>query len=131
MGPGHSVALMMVRWAPRSGAVPATIMREPEARPSGRRAAHRQGVDPQRRLADADRHALAVLAAGADAGVERHVVAHHADLGQRLGTGADQRGALDWRAELAVLDQVAFGDGEHELARHDVDLAAAEIGAVE
>ena len=33
----------------------------------------------KRRLADADRHALAVLAAGADAGIERHVVADHAD----------------------------------------------------
>ena len=33
-------------------------------------AADRQAVDAQRRLADAYRHALAFLAAGADAGVE-------------------------------------------------------------
>ena len=32
--------------------------------------ADRDPLHPQRRLADADRHALAVLAAGADAGVE-------------------------------------------------------------
>ncbi len=32
-----------------------------------RRPAHRQAVDPQRRLSHADRHALAFLAAGADA----------------------------------------------------------------
>src|SRR5215831_3050880 len=100
-------------------------------RKSSRGAAHGQGIDAQRRLADADRDALAVLAAGADAGIERHVVADQPDLGQRLGAGADQGRALDRRTELAVLDQVALGDGEYELARHDVDLAAAEIGAVE
>jgi CRP-like cAMP-binding protein len=42
-------------------------------------AAYRQAVDAQRRLADADRHALAFLAAGADARIERHVVADHRD----------------------------------------------------
>ena len=31
----------------------------------------RDALHPQRRLADADRHALAVLAAGADPGIER------------------------------------------------------------
>jgi hypothetical protein len=41
------------------------------------RAAHSQAVDAQRRLADTHRHALAFLAAGADARVERHVVADH------------------------------------------------------
>ena len=42
-------------------------------------AAHGHRVDLQRRLADADRHALAVLAADADARVELQVVADHAD----------------------------------------------------
>jgi len=36
-------------------------------------------VDLQRRLTDADRHALAVLAANADTFVEREVVADHRD----------------------------------------------------
>ena len=45
------------------------------------RSADRDAVDPQRRLADADRHALAVLAASADAGVEREIVADHGDAG--------------------------------------------------
>ena len=54
------------------------------------RPAHRQPVDAQRRLADADRHALAFLAADADAGVELHVVADHADAGQRVGAVADR-----------------------------------------
>ena len=44
----------------------------------GRGAADRQPVDLQGRLADAHRHALAFLAAGADARIELHVVAHHA-----------------------------------------------------
>ena len=44
-------------------------------RRSSLRAADREAVDAQRRHADADRHALAVLAAGPDAPVEREVVA--------------------------------------------------------
>ena len=41
------------------------------------RPADRDPLHAQRRLADADRHALAVLAAGADPGVELEVVADH------------------------------------------------------
>src|SRR5476649_2360080 len=98
---------------------------------AGGGAADGERIDAERRLADAHRHALAILAAGADAGIERHVVADHADAGERLGARANQRRALDRLAELAVLDQVTLGDAEHELARDDVDLAAAEVGAVE
>src|SRR5690606_14633821 len=94
-------------------------------------AAHGQALDQQGRLADADRHALAVLAAGADAGVERHVVADHGDLGQHVGAVADQGRALDRAADLAVLDQIGLGRREHELAARDVNLAAAEIDGVE
>src|SRR5580704_14181332 len=90
------------------------------------RAAHRQAGDLQRRLADADRHPLAVLAADADAGVEAEVVADHGDLGQRRGAVADQRRALHRRRHLAVLDQVGLGALEDELAVDDVDLAAAQ-----
>src|SRR4051812_29776827 len=43
------------------------------------RSSDRDPFHPQRRLADANRHALAVLAAGADAGIEREVVADHGD----------------------------------------------------
>src|SRR3546814_7575238 len=42
-------------------------------------AAHRQSVDLQGRLADAERHALAGLAAGADAGIELQVVADRSE----------------------------------------------------
>jgi hypothetical protein len=41
-----------------------------EIRPASGGPAHRQPVDAQRRLADAHRHALAFLAAGADARIE-------------------------------------------------------------
>src|SRR5262249_7186328 len=98
---------------------------------SGRGAADGEAVDQHARLADADRHALAVLAAGADALVELHVVADHRDAGERIRPVADQHRALDRRTDLAVLDQVRFGGVEHELARGDVDLAAAEIDRVE
>src|SRR5689334_17242223 len=93
-------------------------------------ATHGDAVHPQGRLADADRHALAVLAAGADAGIEFHVVADHGDALQIGRSVADQHGALERRAELAVLDLVRFGDVEHVLARRDIDLAAAEVDAV-
>src|SRR3989449_10178441 len=87
----------------------------------------RDPVHPQRRLADADRHALAVLAAGADAGIEREVVADHGDAMQVGRAVADQHGALQRRADLAVLDLVGLGALEDIFARGDVDLAAAEI----
>src|SRR5258708_4147095 len=94
---------------------------------AGRGAAHSKGVDAERRLADAAGHTLAILAAGADAGIERHVVAAHADARQCFRARADQGGTLDRPADLAVFDRVGLGAAEHELARHDVDLAAAEI----
>src|SRR6185369_6986323 len=53
-------------------------------RPSGR-AAHCQAVDPQGRLADTHRYALALLAAGAHAAVEPHVVADHRHACERVG----------------------------------------------
>src|SRR5271155_2088122 len=88
----------------------------------------RNAVDAQGRLADADRHALAVLAAGADAVVERKIVADHGDAVQVGRSVADQHGALDRCADLAVLDAIGLGALEHVFARSDVDLAAAEIG---
>src|SRR5690606_24699584 len=43
---------------------------------------HGQAVDTQGWLTDADRYALAFLAAGANAAIERHVVADHGDAFQ-------------------------------------------------
>src|SRR3954462_5915528 len=83
-------------------------------------------VHAQRRLANPDRHALAVLAAGADAGVEFEVVADHADAMQVAWSVADQHRALDRRADLAVFQPIGLGALEHVFARRDVDLAAAE-----
>ena len=51
---------------------------------SSGRSANCQPLDLERRLADADRHALAFLAAGADSRVELQVGADHADPGQRV-----------------------------------------------
>src|SRR5665213_2220834 len=84
---------------------------ELSARPADGDALHQQG-----RLADADRHALAVLAAGAHAGVELHIVADHLDALQIGRAVADQHGPLEWRAELAIVDLERFGDVEDVLA---------------
>src|SRR5208282_2772284 len=93
--------------------------------------AHRDAVDAQGGLADADGDALAVLAAGADAAVELKVVADHGDAVQVGRAVADEHGALDRRAALAVLDAVGLGAFEHVFARGNVDLAAAEMHGVD
>jgi hypothetical protein len=74
---------------------------------------------------------LAGLAAGADAGIECHVVADHGDFLQHFLARTDQRGALDRPADAAVFDLVGLRAGEDELAGDDVDLAAAEAGGVD
>src|SRR6266481_4905164 len=94
-------------------------------------AAHRQRIDAQSGLADSDGHRLAFLPARPYTAVQLQVVAHHADPLQDIGTVADQGGAFDGRAELAVLDHVSFACREHEFARGDVDLAAAEIDGIQ
>src|SRR5579872_2032381 len=91
-----------------------------------RSAADGDAVHPHTRLANTHRHALAVLAAGTDPVVEPQIVADHGDLGHRVGAVADEGGALDRRADFAVLDEVGLGGGEYELARGYVDAAAAE-----
>src|SRR5689334_19154289 len=76
--------------------------------------------------ADADRDRLAILAAGPDAVGELVVAAEHGDAAQDLGAVADQVDPLEGRGQLAVLDEVALGEREDEVAVRDVDLAAAE-----
>src|ERR1700734_296286 len=88
-------------------------------------------VDAQGGLADADGNPLAVLAAGADAVVELEIVADHRHPVQVGRAIADQHGALDRRADFAVLEPIGFGALEHVFARSDVDLAATEIDGID
>src|SRR5262249_5538038 len=83
-------------------------------------------IHAQGRLADTHRHALAVLAAGADAVVELEVVADHAHAVEIGRTVADQHRALDRLRQLAALDLVGLGHLENVFAGGDVDLAAAK-----
>src|SRR5262249_57611226 len=101
----------------------------PRAR-SYRRPPYRDAVDADRRQADAHRHGLAVLAAGAHTLVELQVVADAGDPRERLRAVADQGGALDRRRDLSVLDQVGLARREHELAVRDVHLTAAQRPAL-
>ena len=82
--------------------------------------------DPQGGLADADGHALAVLAAGAGT-AHGEVVAHGVDVGEHLGPVADEVAVAQRVGDLAVLDEVRLGHAEHEVAGGRVDLAAAEL----
>src|SRR5260370_37117014 len=84
------------------------------------RAADRESLDPERRLADADGHALAILAAGSNTVVELQVVADHRDAGQHVGTIADQGRALEGLAHAAVLDGIRLARPAHELAGGDI-----------
>jgi hypothetical protein len=59
------------------------------------RPADRESIDAQRRLPDADRHALTFLAADADAVIEFQIVADHAHAREYVRAIADQRGAPD------------------------------------
>ena len=59
------------------------------------------------------------------------IVAHHADVLERLRAVADQRGVAHRAGQLAIFDQIAFGGREDEIAAGDIHLAAAEIGAVQ
>src|SRR5262249_9498997 len=87
-------------------------------------------IDLDRRNAHTHGHALPFLAARADAFVELEVVAHHADVLQRLGPVADQGGVAHRAPEPAVLDHVPLRCGEDEIAAGDIPLPAAEIAAV-
>ena len=78
-------------------------------------------------MANANRHALALLAASTNAGIKCHVIGDHADLGQRIRPIANERGALHRRADLAVFNQVGFRCAEDEFAGGDIHLPAAEI----
>src|SRR5215469_15680365 len=52
-------------------------------------ATDREAGEFQCRLSDPYRHALAILAAGADTGIQRHVIADHGNLGQAIWAIAD------------------------------------------
>ena len=74
-------------------------------------------------------HLLAVLAA--EAALHREVVADRVDPGQHVDAVADQRRAAHRRGHLAVLDQVALRDPEHEVAGRGLDLPAGERDRVQ
>ena len=76
-------------------------------------------------LAGGHWHRLAVLAAHPR--VEIEVGGDGVDVLQHPWAVADQGGTLDGVGDLAVLDQVALGDGEDEVAGDRVDLAAAQL----
>src|SRR3954466_7867009 len=87
--------LMLGRWVfgSRCSRELGTLETDMDAPVSGG-AAHREAVDAQCRLPDADRHALAFLAARAHSGVECHVVADHRHARQRIRPVADDGRAL-------------------------------------
>src|ERR1700754_1868319 len=66
-------------------------------------------IHTERRLSDANRHTLALFAAGADAVIELEIVADHGNAMQVRGAVTDQHGALQRRAQFAVFDLVGLG----------------------
>src|SRR6266568_495047 len=72
-----------------------------------------------------DRRSLTVLSTCARRIAE--IISDHIDLTHQLRALAYQRGAPQRLGELAVVDAIALGDLEREVARHDVDLPAAHL----
>ena len=81
--------------------------------------------------ADADGNALTVFAAGADAFVERQIVADHRYIFQSFRAVADQGRVANGGGDLAVFDEVGFAGGEDEFAAGDIDRSTAEVDRVE
>ena len=104
-------------------------MKAEDARPRcalSRRSPHGQSTDQQGWLPHAHGHPLALLAAIAHPVVELHVISDGANLFQGCGPIANQRGAFDWGANLAVFDLIGLGAGKDEFPVGDIDLTAAE-----
>src|SRR5512145_1697573 len=100
--------------------------------PLAARAADRdRAIDLDRRLPKAHRHALSVLPTCPAADGELEIVAHHRHVFERLRPVADEVDVLDRRRELAVLDQVAGGDVEAEIAGADLHLTVGEVHGVD
>src|SRR5688572_26572667 len=91
------------------------------------RPAHGDPGDAGRGAADADGHRLPLFAARPDAVGELDVGAEHVDLAEHIGAVADQVHAFERRRDLPVLDQIALGEREDEVAVADVDLPTGEL----
>ena len=81
-------------------------------------------------MPNANWHALAGFAAGANTAVKLGIIPNHGDFGHRVRAVADQRRPFERRADFPVFDLVGFRAGKDELARSDVDLPAAEPARV-
>src|SRR4051794_27926784 len=73
-----------------------------------------------------DGNTLAILATGPNSIGDGHVISKHCYITQCFGTVTDQIHAFQGRSYFSVLDQVAFGEREHEVTVRNVDLTAAE-----
>src|SRR5688572_21829074 len=76
--------------------------------------------------ANAYGHTLAVFATGPDSVGDGHVIAQHAYLTKCFGTVTNQIHALERCGDLAVLDQIALRQGEHEIPIGYVNLTSTE-----
>src|SRR4051812_38106559 len=95
------------------------------------RSTNGEAIHLQSRNSDADGDALPILAAGANAFIEREVVADHGDTREHVGAVADEGGVLERRSDYAILDHVSLASGKDELAVGDIHLAAAEVYGVD
>ena len=75
-------------------------------------------------MPNAGGHALASLAADADAFIKSHIVADTAHLGQHSRPVTDQGGTLYRGNHFALFDLIGFRTGEDELAADNIDLPA-------
>src|SRR5262249_36997049 len=91
------------------------------------RSADRDRADLDRGAPDADGNALPVFPACPDPIGCLDVVAEHLHFTKNVGAVADQVHPFEGGGDLAVLDEVALGEREHEVAIRDVDLPSTEL----
>src|SRR5262249_21141785 len=130
----RSLALMVAS-LPRRGArlqvarlrlAPRRLLRAAALSLSPLRPSDGDAVDLDRGGAHAHGHRLAVLAARPHPVGELEVAPHHRYPREHVGPVADEVHPLERGGDLAVLDEVALGQREHEVPIGDVDLAAGE-----
>src|SRR5262245_4281507 len=80
---------------------------------------------------DTDGHALSVLTADSNPGVERQIVAHGCDMFKRLRSAAAQRRTLHRCCNISIFNQVCLGGGKGKLPARNIYLTAAKLDRIQ
>ena len=74
---------------------------------------------------------MSFLSAGADPFVKHQVMTDHRDLGENLGSVADECGSFDRLGDHTVFDQVRLARRKHERSIGNIDLSTPKRHRIE